>query len=77
LNYIPLLIYTALILRGGSAKSETEYALAQDPHYVRKYSIQQLLLFVPLAVLILAVVQELRQTQKPKSDPPKANGMIT
>ena len=71
LNYIPLLIYTALIIRGGSARSETEYGLAQDPHYVRKYSIQQLLLFVPLAVLILAVVQELRQTQNPSQIPIK------
>ena len=69
LNYIPLLIYTALILRGGSARSETEYGLAQDPHYVRKYSIQQLLLFIPLVVLILAVVQELRQTQNPSQIP--------
>ena len=65
LNYVPLLIYAVLVVRGNSARRETEYGLAHDRHYVRKYSTQQLLLFVPLAVLILAIVQELKRTQSP------------
>ena len=76
LNYIPLLIYAVLIIRGGSARQETEYGLSHDRHYVRKYSIQQLLLFVPLAVLFLAMVQELRQTQSPSQVAPEAKEVI-
>ena len=65
LNYVPLLIYAVLVVRGNSARRETEYGLAHDRHYVRRYSTQQLLLFVPLAVLVLAIVQELKRTQSP------------
>ena len=65
LNYVPLLIYAVLVVSGNSARRETEYGLAHDRHYVRRYSTQQLLLFVPLAVLILAIVQELKRTQSP------------
>jgi hypothetical protein len=65
LNYVPLLIYAVLVVSGNSARRETEYGLAHDRHYVRRYSTQQLLLFVPLAVLILAIVQELKRTKNP------------
>ena len=76
LNYIPLLIYAVLIVRGGSARRETEYGLSHDRHYVRKYSTQQLLLFVPLAVLVLAIAQELRQSQSPSQVTAKAKETI-
>jgi len=76
LNYIPLLIYAVLIVRGGSARRETEYGLSHDRHYVRKYSTQQLLLFVPLAVLVLAIAQELRQSQSPSQVTPEAKETI-
>jgi len=71
LNYVPLLIYAVLIVRGGSARKETEYGLSHDRHYVRKYSTQQLLLFVPLAVMALAIAQELKQSQSPSQVAPK------
>ena len=76
LNYVPLLIYAVLVVRGNSARRETEYGLAHDRHYVRKYSTQQLLLFVPLAVLILAIVQELKRTQSPSQVAPEAGERI-
>ena len=43
INYVPLLIYAALIARAGSAEREVASGLSQDAHYVRKYSTQQLL----------------------------------
>jgi len=70
LNYVPLLIYAVLVIRRDSARRETEYGLTHDRHYVRKYSTQQLLLFVPLAVLFLAIAQELLQTQSPSQVAP-------
>jgi len=76
LNYVPLLIYAVLVVRGNSARRETEYGLAHDRHYVRKYSTQQLLLFVPLAVLVLAIVQELKRTQSPSQVAPEAGERI-
>ncbi len=57
LNYLPLLAYAVLIVRRRSAKVEVEEDLARDRHYVRKYSTQQFFLFVPLFVLLLALVQ--------------------
>jgi hypothetical protein len=58
-NYLPALVYAIVIYRKGSAKSEVEYGLAHDKHYVRKYSLQQFIIFIPLAVVIIAVIQEL------------------
>ena len=60
INYIPLVIYTVAIIRAGSAKEEIKEGMAADQHYVRKYSTQQLMIFVPLLIVLLAVVQELR-----------------
>jgi hypothetical protein len=59
INYVPLLLYAVVIARKGSAQTEVEQGLAQNKHYVRKYSLQQLLIFVPLAILIIAVGQEI------------------
>ena len=59
INYVPLLTYAILIVRAGSAAREIEAGMAADRHYVRKYSTQQLMIFVPLLVLLLAVKQEL------------------
>ena len=64
-NYIPLLAFAAVIARAGSADEEVERGLANDRHYVRKYSTQQLLIFVPLAVIALAVAQWLVRRQNP------------
>ena len=59
-NYIPLLAYAIVIVRRGAANQEVESELARNRHYVRKYSIQQLLIFIPFSVVLLAVVQILR-----------------
>lgn len=59
LNYVPLLTYAILIVRKNSAHEETEDGLTRDRHYVRRYGTQQLLILVPFAVVVLALVQEL------------------
>ena len=56
-NYIPALAYAVIMSRAKSARSEIEAEMAANPHYVRKYSVQQLLIMVPFAVVILAAVQ--------------------
>ena len=66
MNYVPLLAYAIMIIRGGSAKEEVAYYMSNDKHIVRKYSIQQLLLFLPLIVLLLSVSQEARGTKAPR-----------
>jgi hypothetical protein len=58
INYIPLLVYALVIVRGKSAAEEIKGGMSADRHYVRKYSTQQLIIFVPLAVLMLAAKQE-------------------
>jgi hypothetical protein len=60
INYIPLLVYMILIVTKGSASAEVADYMPNDRHYVRKYSIQQFLLFVPLVVFWLAIWQELK-----------------
>jgi len=59
-NYLPLLAYAIITAKRHSAKSDVEAEMSRDKHYVRKYSIQQLLLFIPLAVALLAAAQLLR-----------------
>ncbi len=59
-NYVPLLIYTISIVKRGTAKSEVVDYMSQHKHFVRKYIVQQLWLFLPLVVFWLAVWQELR-----------------
>ena len=61
INYVPLLIFAAVIVRKGSAESGVEQDLAHNTHYVRKYSLQQLTIFVQLAVLLVALAQEIRK----------------
>jgi hypothetical protein len=57
INYVPVLIYAVLIVRAGTAKSEVADEMSANPHYVRKYGVQQLLIFVPFAIVLLAAVQ--------------------
>ncbi len=58
INYLPILAYTVILLRARSWKGEVEEELATDRHYVRKYSVQQLLIFIPFAIVLLAAIQE-------------------
>ena len=64
-NYVPLLAYAVMIARAGTAKTEVRYGLERDRHYVRKYSTQQLLILVPLAILVLAIVLGVARRQIP------------
>jgi len=57
INYVPALVYAIIIIRSGTARAEVAEEMVNDPHYVRKYSVQQLLIFVPLAIVILAAIQ--------------------
>ncbi len=54
INYIPLFIYAILIARSGTAKEEGQPELA----HVKRYSIQQLIIFIPFLVAVLAIIQE-------------------
>jgi hypothetical protein len=66
INYVPLLVYAVLVVRARTAAEEIQDGMSADRHYVRRYSVQQLLIFVPLAVFLLAVWQELaRDSQAP------------
>lgn len=61
MNYVPLLIYAVLISKGQTEKKEGESELV----YVKRYSIQQVIVFVPLLVLTAALIQEIRpQTRR-------------
>ena len=60
INYLPLLFYAAVIVRKGDANEEVAEEMSQNRHMVRRYSLQQLLLFLPLVVFWLAVWQEFR-----------------
>jgi hypothetical protein len=55
-NYVPLLIYSLLIARAGSAKQEGQPELA----HARRYGLQQVILLVPFFVVVLALVQEMK-----------------
>ena len=59
INYVPVLTYAIVIVRAGTAAKEIEQEMSADRHYVRKYSTQQLIIFIPLAVVLLAVRQEM------------------
>ena len=49
-----------IIARDKTAKGEVEYELSHYKHYIRKYSIQQFLIFIPLLMLFLAIIQKFK-----------------
>jgi hypothetical protein len=53
-----LLLYAISFVRHKNAEIEVAAEIAHKEKYVRKYAIQSLLLLVPLAILILAIIQE-------------------
>lgn len=61
LNYLPLLIYAAALIRSGTARQEVAPEMEQAQRSQRRYATQQFLLLVPFAVLMLAAVQALRR----------------
>lgn len=62
LNYVPLFLYAISIVRRKSAHQEVAFELAHKDKYAVKYTLQSaILLLVPLAMLMLAVYQELQK----------------
>jgi hypothetical protein len=59
INYLVLLVYAVIISSLGSAQGEVDPDLAHDKHFVRKYGLQQLLILVPFAVLVVTLIQEI------------------
>ncbi len=58
LNYVPLLLYAIKIVRRRSAQEEVAFELDHRAYYGRKYTLQSLLVALPLVVPILAIYQE-------------------
>ena len=62
LNYIPLLLSAISIVKNKSAQQEVAYELENKDTYGGKYTLQSiLLLLMPLAMLLLAVYQDLQK----------------
>jgi len=59
-NYIPLFIYSVLIAKAGSVKEEGQPEIAN----AKRYGIQQMIILVPFMVVVVAIVQELRQRKR-------------
>jgi hypothetical protein len=59
LNYVPLLLYAISIVRQKSAYQEVAFELEHKDSYLLKYTLQlALFLFIPFALLALAIYQE-------------------
>ncbi len=58
LNYVPLFIYAIGLARRGNAREAVAFELDHKEHYTRKYTVQSLLLVLPLVVPVLALYQE-------------------
>ena len=59
LDYVPLLVYGLITHDRESARKEVEAELSHMKQSGVKYGVQQLLLFVPLAIPLLSLAQEL------------------
>ena len=71
-NYIPLFIYAVLIARSGTAKEEGQPEL----DHVKRYSIQQAIIFIPFLVVLLAIIQEHSRAYSKENSPRfKARGV--
>lgn len=56
-NYIPLFIYAVIIARRGTATEEGQPELA----HIKRYTVQQAMIFIPFFVAVLAILQESRR----------------
>ncbi len=63
-NYVPLLLYAISIVRGKSAQVEVAFELEHKDFYARKYTLQSLLLVLPLIIPVLAIAQEVRKRSR-------------
>ena len=57
LNYAPLLVY-AINMRHKDVQQEVAFELEHKATYARKYTLQSVLLLLPLAVPLLIIIQE-------------------
>jgi hypothetical protein len=62
LNYVPLLLHSLTLLRPGAVEEEGR----PEVPYVRRYNVQQLIVFVPLLVVAVAAIQELARRRRPR-----------
>ena len=69
LNYVPLFIHALDLARRGTARDEAGDDLAK-PELLRKYSVQQLWLLVPFAVVALDLTQRLAANAARSAGPP-------
>lgn len=60
-NYLPLLLYAVVMVRRKSARAEVAAELAGGGKAVRRYTVQQFLLLIPLFMPILSIYQEARE----------------
>jgi len=60
-NYIPLLAHSISLSLNNSARQEVEHELTHDNAFRKKYGVQQVLILVPLAIDVLAIVQSNRR----------------
>lgn len=58
LNYAPLFAYGISIGTLKKAQEEAAFELAHQDVYRRRYGVQQLLILLPLAIILLTVLQE-------------------
>jgi hypothetical protein len=65
LNYAPLFLYAIVIAQRGNARGEVMIELSDPDRYDRKYGFQSLLLLVPIAIPLLAILQELQKRHTP------------
>jgi hypothetical protein len=59
-NYIPLLVYAILIVRGGTLEREGRADMAE----IKRYSLQQFIILLPFLVAVLALLQELSRRKQ-------------
>ena len=67
INYVPMLLYATSIARGKNAEREVKFELEHKDYYMRKYTIQSLLLLLPLVVPLLAIFQEVQKRSSLRS----------
>jgi hypothetical protein len=59
LNYVPILIYALAIKNRTKARKEAWIEMSSLDKYGHKYGLQQLLIFVPFAIIVVSVIQEI------------------
>ncbi len=69
LNYVPLLAFSISLASKRSAKTAVALELEHQETYRRRYGIQQAMVLIPFAVLLLASIQEASRGSDRAGDP--------